>query len=122
MALKKIIKYNPNLKTLAKHLRNNSTLSEVLLWNVLKGKKLEGLDFHRQKPIGEYIVDFYCPELNLVIEIDGISHNLKTEKDKERQEVLERLGFNFIRIYDNDVKKNLNGVIDYIKDWVNKNK
>ena len=58
-------------------LRKNSTLSEVLLWNELKGKKLMGIDFHRQKPIGNYIVDFFSPELRLVIEIDGITHAYK---------------------------------------------
>lgn len=118
---KKIIKYDPKLKNLAKHLRNNSTLSEVLLWQELKGKKL-GYDFHRQKPIGKYIVDFYCSELNLVIEIDGDSHSFKEEKDKVRQGELESLGFRFVRILDNDVKNDLNGVLEYLMEWVDNNK
>ena len=71
------LKYNPKLKRVARMLRKNSTLSEVLLWNELKGKKLMGIDFHRQKPIGNYIVDFFSPELRLVIEIDGITHAYK---------------------------------------------
>ncbi len=66
---RKIIPYNPKLKELAKKLRKQGILSEVLLWNELKQKKL-GYDFHRQKPIDEYIVDFYCEVLDLVIEID----------------------------------------------------
>ena len=70
----KIIPYNPKLKPLARKLRKNSTLSEILLWKQIKGKKL-GCEFHRQVPINNYIVDFYCHELNLVIEIDGDSHN-----------------------------------------------
>ena len=65
------IYYNPKLKTLSGELRNNSTLSEVLLWNMLKSKKMKGYQFMRQKPTDNYIVDFYCSKLKLVIEIDG---------------------------------------------------
>jgi len=68
------IRYNSKLKQLARNLRNNSTLSEVLLWNELKARKVKGLRFMRQKPIGHYIVDFYCSKLKLAIEIDGDSH------------------------------------------------
>lgn len=65
---RKFLPYSPKLVPLAKILRNNSTLSEILLWNKLKGKKL-GYDFHRQKPIGNYIVDFFCPELLLAMKL-----------------------------------------------------
>lgn len=92
MVKRKIIPYNPRLKELAKKLRKQGILSEVLLWKELKGKKLLGYDFHRQKPIDEYIVDFYCAELNIVIEIDGSSHNDKFENDIIRQNKLEELG------------------------------
>jgi very-short-patch-repair endonuclease len=88
---RKIIPYNKNLKILARNLRNNSTLSEILLWKQLKGKQIFGYDFHRQKPIGDYIVDFYCSELLLAIEIDGSSHNEKYEDDVLRQQCLESL-------------------------------
>ena len=81
---KPIVHYNPRLKKLARQLRRNSTLGEVLLWNELKRKQMMGYDFHRQKPIGEYIVDFYCPRLRLVIEIDGDSHFMREKKDAER--------------------------------------
>jgi very-short-patch-repair endonuclease len=74
-----IIPYNPNLKQFARHLRNNSTLSEILLWKQIKNKAF-GIEFHRQVPIDEFIVDFYCHELMLAIEIDGISHDFKYEK------------------------------------------
>ncbi len=69
--------YNPKLKELACKLRKNMTLSEVLLWNQLKRKKMKGYDFHRQKLIDKYIVDFFCPKLKLIIEIDGESHIYK---------------------------------------------
>ena len=75
--------YNPKLKNLARTLRNNSTLSEVLLWNHLKGKQMKGYDFHRQKPLDNYIVDFFCPKLRLIIEIDGESHLFKGKDDQK---------------------------------------
>jgi very-short-patch-repair endonuclease len=72
---RKIIPYNPKLKELSRRLRNDSTLGEVLLWKELNNKQMYGYDFHWQKPLLNYIVDFYCNELNLVIEIDGQYHN-----------------------------------------------
>ena len=112
----KIIPYNPNLKILARKLRNQSTLSEVLFWKQIKSKSL-GYEFHRQVPIDEYIVDFYCHEIMLAIEIDGNSHEgeYAIMKDEERQQKLESLGIRFIRINDIDVKKNLEGVMWQIK-------
>jgi len=74
MPHRKILPSNPRLKELARELRNHSTLAEVLLWNQIKNKRLLGFDFHRQKPIDRFIVDFFCPGLMLAIEIDGVSH------------------------------------------------
>lgn len=105
------IHYNENLKQRSRDLRNNSTLSEVLLWNQIKGRKIKGYQFMRQKPIGNYIVDFYCSKLKLVIEIDGESHIGKEEKDRYRQMKIESLGIKFLRFSDLDVKKNMSGVI-----------
>ena len=116
---RKIIPYNPKLKQLARNLRNNSTLSEVLLWRVLKGKQLKGFDFHRQKPVGNFIVDFFCTELLLAIEIDGSTHDEKMEQDYIRQKQLESLGVRFLRFTDSDVKRNLQGVVMTIEDWIN---
>ena len=78
------IHYNSKLKQLSRNLRNQSTLAEVLLWAQLNKKQQSGYKFNRQKPIGNYIVDFYCSELNLVIEIDGESHYNKEVHDKKR--------------------------------------
>ena len=69
------ITYNPKLKALSRELRKQGVLSEVLLWAHLNGRKMKGYQFTRQKPIGNYIVDFYCSKLKLVIEIDGESHD-----------------------------------------------
>ena len=108
----KIIPYNPELKELARKLRKQGILSEVILWKKIKGKSF-GVEFHRQVPIDEYIVDFYCHELLLAIEIDGSSHDIEeiSMNDKKRQERLESLGVNFIRFLDKDVKRNLNDVL-----------
>ncbi len=115
------LKYNPKLKRVARMLRKNSTLSEVLLWNELKGKKLMGIDFHRQKPIGNFIVDFFSPDLRLVIEIDGITHAYKQEQDMKRQKILESIPLTVLRFQDSDVRKNLNAVVEVINDWMIKN-
>ncbi len=79
---RKIIPYNPNLKTLARKLRNDSTLGEALLWRELNNGQMYGFDFHRQKPLLNYIVDFYCYELELIIEVDGQYHTWEEQADK----------------------------------------
>src|SRR5690606_6817358 len=111
----KRIHYNPSLKLKARDLRNNSTLSEVLLWNELKHKKFMNYDFHRQKPIDEYIVDFFCYKLKLAIEIDGISHAFKEERDEIRQKKLEHLGIRFLRFDDELVKLDMYSVLRTIE-------
>jgi very-short-patch-repair endonuclease len=110
MPANKIIHYNPNLKEKARILRKNSTLSEIILWKNVKNKSL-GYEFHRQVPLDNFIVDFYCHELNLAIEIDGNTHDYNFENDQIRQRQLEGLGIHFIRFSDNDVKRNLNDVL-----------
>ncbi|MEQ9402626.1 MAG: 3'(2'),5'-bisphosphate nucleotidase CysQ [Cyclobacteriaceae bacterium] len=117
---RQIIPYNPKLKALAKKLRQNMTLSEVLLWDQLKQKKIKGYDFDRQKPLDEYIVDFYCKDLMLAIEVDGDSHNNEEvhKDDRKRQEKLEELGVKFLRFDDLEVKKDMNNVIRTIEYWV----
>ena len=112
------IKYNPKLKATARMLRGHSTLAEIILWNELRGKKLLGCDFHRQKPIQNYIVDFFCPRLKLAIEIDGASHLDRTQEDIKRQKELESLGIRFLRFQDIEVKQDLGTVIEAIKRWI----
>jgi len=78
-----------------------------------------GYQFHRQVPIDDFIVDFYCHELKLVIEIDGDSHDYKYTKDRKRQEKLESLGVRFLRFEDLDVKQSMGYVLDEIYYWIN---
>jgi len=109
MSRNKLIYSNPELKSRARKLRNNSTYSEILLWIKIKKKSL-GYEFHRQVPIDNYIVDFYCHELMLAIEVDGSSHINKYDYDFMRQRRLESLGVSFIRFDNMDVKKHMNDV------------
>ena len=121
MKRRKIIPYNPNLKELARKLRKDSTLSEIMLWNYLKKKQLNGFDFDRQKPIDNYIVDFFCKELGLAIEIDGESHYGNEEKDLKRDNRLNELDVTVLRFDDLDVRYKLNNVLEKIEKWIDEN-
>ena len=118
MKRKKIIAYDHSLVAKARELRNKPTYSEFVLWRHLKKKQVLGYDFDRQKPIAHYIVDFFCNELMLAIEVDGISHLDKEEYDKKRQGELEKLGISFLRFNALDVVHNTEGVMDVITQWV----
>jgi len=115
---RKIIPYNPKLKEKARVLRNNSTFTEVMIWNYLKNNQMKGYDFHRQKPLDNYIVDFFCNELMLAIEIDGESHYGNQERDIRRQNRLENYGISFLRFDDLEVRHQLDNVINRIEDWI----
>ena len=105
-----IIPYNPKLREFARYLRNNSTLSEILLWKEIKNKAL-GVEFKRQVPILDYIVDFYCQELKLAVEVDGHIHDFRYVEDKVRQEQIEQWGITFIRFSNEDIKTNMFSVV-----------
>ena len=117
---RKIIPYNPKLKEFARKLRNNSTKSEIKLWQQLKGKQLLGYDFHRQKPLLNYIADFYCYELKLVIEVDGYSHQFEEtiKKDEIKQRELEKIGLTVLRFEDDEVMKDMNNVLRRLEEYV----
>ncbi len=113
-----IIKYNQHLKPFARKLRQGNILTEALLWDKLKNGQLFGYKFLRQKPIDNFIVDFFCKELMLAIEIDGSSHNEKVDQDLERQMRIENLGVAFLRFEDKDVRKRMNDVLLTIEGWI----
>ena len=108
--------YNPKLRERARELRKARNLPEVLLWKELK--KCKSYDFTRQKIIGNFIVDFYCANLNLVIEVDGGSHKEKAEYDAERDAFLKGLGLTVLHINAEDVLYNMSGVLNMLnKDY-----
>jgi very-short-patch-repair endonuclease len=117
---RKIVPYNPILKDLAKKLRQHMTYAEVKLWNELKNGKMMGYDFDRQRPIGNYIVDFYCKDLLLALEVDGITHHDEKVmmKDEKRQDELENLGVNFLRFNALQVVNDMKNILRTIESWI----
>jgi len=109
-----MLQYNKNLKQLSRNLRKNMTNAEKLLWSKIRGKQLGGLQFYRQKIIGNYIADFYCPKARLGIEIDGGQHYSAEGKGKDRlrDESMTRAGITVLRFSDREVLENLESVLD----------
>jgi len=102
----------------ARKLRIKQTDVERLLWRYLRSKRMANLKFRRQEPIGKYIVDFVCFEKKIVIELDGSQHieSNNSEKDRERDKWLSNEGFLVLRFWDNDIFKNLEGVLEAIRE------
>jgi very-short-patch-repair endonuclease len=115
-----VLPYHPSLKALAKKLRSNMTFSEIKLWNELKGGKMLGYDFDRQRPIANYIVDFYCKDLALVIEVDGITHEEPEQRKRDalRQRVLEDLGLQVLRFDALLVVNKVDAAMREIYNWI----
>ena len=101
---------------LCQKLRKRQTQAEELLWKQLRRKRLNGLKFRRQHPLGRYIADFYCPEVRLVIELDGTVHNLKDQKeyDELRKEVIEVHRVRVLRIRNEEIEKDIEDVLKKI--------
>lgn len=116
--------YNIKLKSFARANRKNGTKAEIKLWcELLRNKQMLGFPFLRQRPVGNYIADFFSKELKLIIEVDRLSHNWKEQlvKDKIREEYLIQMGFSIIRFNDSEVMydiENVNRTIqNYISEW-----
>ncbi len=113
--------YNEKLKKFARELRKNSTPAEILLWrDVLKARKMKGYQFNRQFPIGNYIVDFICRKLKLVIEVDGFSHDLRFGKHIKKDEYLRKTGYTVLHVKEKDILKDIETVKKYIESYVEK--
>ena len=111
-----MLRYNADLKGKARQLRKNLTDSESVLWSRLRSKQLMGIQFYRQKPVGNYIVDFFAPGAKLVIELDGSQHMLDDHlhRDKSRDEYLVGLGLKVLRFNSNEVLKATDAVVEDI--------
>ena len=111
--------YNKELKPLARKLRNESTLGEILLWDsVLKQKKLD-YQFVRQFAIGDYILDFACRKLKLGIEIDGYTHNFTIDRDIAKDEYLNSVGYRVVRFEEKEVRHDIDNVIRVLEGTIN---
>ena len=108
--------YQASLKNKARQLRRNLTDSEGALWSRMRGKQLFGVQFYRQKPIGNYIVDFFAPKAKLVIEVDGSEHKQEgnLQKDQFRDEYLSNLGLKVLRFNSSEVLKETDAVVEVI--------
>jgi very-short-patch-repair endonuclease len=115
-----MLHYNQRLKNVAGYLRKNMTDAEKFLWSRIRRKQLKGYQFYRQKNIGNYIVDFYCPAAKLIVEIDGGQHYSEKgqRNDNQRDASLSDLGFTIFRFSDREVFKNIEGVINRIYDFL----
>ena len=111
-----MLPFNKKLKTLAKKLRKNMTEAESFLWQRIRRKQLKDRQFYRQKNIGDYIVDFYCPSAKLIVELDGGQHYTEEgmNRDQIRDKYLENFGFSVLRFSDREVFKNIEGVLERI--------
>ncbi len=112
-----MLPYNGNLKQYSRQLRGNMTDAERHLWAKIRMKQLNGYQFYRQKPIGDYIVDFYCPKAKLVIEVDGSQHfsDEMTEYNRIRNEYLSSLGLRVLRFTNTDVLTHIERVVESIE-------
>ena len=107
------IPYAPHLTDRARDLRGNPTPAEKKLWRqVLSSNRLEGLKFLRQKPLGDYIVDFYCADIRLAIELDGETHADQAAYDAKRTEALAKFGIQVVRYTNTEVINNPDGVYE----------
>ena len=115
--------YNKNLQPYANRLRKEMTQAESCLWKyVLRAGKMKGFQFRRQRPVLNYVADFMCIELMLVIEVDGITHQFEEviKNDKIRQVALETAGFAVLRFTDEEVLNNIQAVHSYLENWIEK--
>ena len=111
-----MLQYGRNLKQSARNLRVNMTDSEQVLWKRLRGKQLRSVQFYRQKPIGQFIVDFYAPRAKLVVEVDGSQHfdPKHAKEDKSRTAALEQQGIRVLRFNNLQVLQELDAVVEAI--------
>jgi very-short-patch-repair endonuclease len=112
--------YNKGLKRFVRELRKNMTDAERRVWGVIRRKQLNGRQFYRQKNIGDYIVDFYCPAAKLIVEIDGGQHYSEEglRRDNTRDEFLRSLGFRILRFSDREVFENLEGGAETVCEYL----
>jgi very-short-patch-repair endonuclease len=111
-----MLQYDGYLKKYSRRLRKDVTDAEKLLWSKMRGKQLKGFQVYRQKPIGRFVVDFYCPKAHLIIELDGGQHYSEEMKSRDglRDKYMESLGLRVLRFSDREIFENLTAVLEKI--------
>ena len=107
MGAERYRKISPELQERAKELRQTMTEAERVLWEALRGRRLAGLRFRRQHPVGQFVLDFYCPAAKLCVEVDGGIHDAQAEQDAERSAALAACGYRVVRVRNEEVLENL---------------
>jgi very-short-patch-repair endonuclease len=113
--MKRIRGLSSGVQQVADTLRHELTPAERILWNALRGKRLAGLGFRRQHPVGRFVLDFYLPSHHLVVELDGAGHEEQRERDAERTAWLTAYGYRVLRFGNEEVLSNLSGVLEQIR-------
>jgi len=118
-SMSRSIHNDPDLKSVRQGLRRQLTASEAVLWKAISGKKLDGRKFRRQHSVGPFIVDFYCPLENLIIEVDGSSHDNPTSSanDALRDAFMKKHGLRVLRVENKSILDDLPGVLDIVRSW-----
>lgn len=118
---KKLARIPKRLKESARNLRKNETRAEEVLWEALRDRRFAGVKFRRQRPVGKYIVDFYCHSAKLVIELDGAVHDLPGQKERDllRQAEIEAMGYRVIRFSNQRIFRDLDRVLNEIHSLIN---
>lgn len=118
MSRKPFWRSKPHIRARARQLRHVATDAERLLWQRLRVRSSTGLKWRRQHPIGSFIVDFYCAEQRLIVELDGPVHDQQIERDLERTALLERVGYRVLRVRNAAVEADVHAVIEYLNAWI----
>jgi very-short-patch-repair endonuclease len=103
----------------ARRLRHRQTDAERILWFRLRSRRLAGWKFKRQVPIDRFVVDFFCADAKLIVEIDGGQHAVRTREDEDRTRTLEAMGYLVLRFWNHDVVRNTDGVLEEILNTLN---
>ena len=118
-----VIFNNKSLTARRRAFRRSLSKAEAVLWTCFSRKQMKGFKFRRQYSVNQYVIDFYCPELKLAIEVDGDSHfnDISEKYDKERQKFIESFGIRFLRFTNINIYDNIDGVLQTIHEWIKEN-
>ena len=110
--------YNPQYVKRVRALRKQQTNTEKFFWAKIRGRQIAGFKFYRQYPIGRYILDFYCPERKIAVELDGSQHMEERKQDEIRSKYLKSQNITVVRFWDNEILQNVESVLDKVYSYL----